>query len=342
MFKIGDRVVVVDASSSYGYKNGDKGVVVDISYVDEWVDVKVDGCSEHHKTMFFSEVIVLEEDTSFKIGDTVKFKKSSLESGMINASVDDTFTVLYVQGEHVMLQEHGSWWNIDHFEHVKEKEVMPHEKYVPEVGDKVVGFRFDDTDCSNIVWDSGMEEYAGKEGVVSGVRYDYFKVEFGDTWWLYPLSLAHLAKPSIKGEEIMEEKAIVWEIGQEVFCVRFGKGTVTGILTGLYYPVFVAFDEELEASYTLEGKYGEEDKYRSLFFSEPKIIADKFPPKKAFVPTLKKGDKVAMRLIERDCIVTIEREEEDEIFIEQQVSGFRYPKRCIVEIYKLSEEIKFS
>lgn len=201
---------------------------------------------------------------SFKVGDRVKFKKSSLESGMIDATEEDVFTVLYDGRGAVALAGYSGWWNIDHFEHVKEK------------------------------------------------------------------------------EEIMEERAIPWEIGQEVFCVRFGRGVVNELFNEKYYPVFVTFDEELEASYTLEGKYGEEDKCRSLFFSEPKIIADKFPPKKAFVPTLKRGD-VVFAVYKEDTsriekfIVYKETKKE----IEYSELGEAYIKKSW-NFYKIGEEIKFS
>lgn len=70
-----------------------------------------------------------------------------------------------------------------------------------------------------------------------------------------------------------------------------------------------------------------------------KIEGDKYPPKKPFTPTLKKGDKVVIDTGDRAFVATIKEEKEDEVLIEQQVSGIRYPKNCI-KIYKLREEVK--
>ena len=61
----------------------------------------------------------------FKIGDKVKFKKSSIDTGMIDATEDDVFHVASVHNEHfgtlVKLEGVISAVNISHLEHVKEE-----------------------------------------------------------------------------------------------------------------------------------------------------------------------------------------------------------------------------
>lgn len=214
------------------------------------------------------------ENVSFKIGDKVKFKKSSLTTGMIDAKEDDVFTISQFSEEHwgCVVKLFGVYGavSVSHLEHVKEETLNS-----------------------------------------------------------------------------TEEQEIKWEVGQEVWDVRNGRGIVKSTEYEGGYPIFVEFDlkefggENVADCYTLDGRYAKTQTLRSLFFSEPKIEAEKFPPKKPFVPTLKQGDKVVMKLDDRICIVTIEKEGEDEIFIEQQVSGFRYMKKYI-KVYKFGEEIIFN
>ena len=72
----------------------------------------------------------------------------------------------------------------------------------------------------------------------------------------------------------------MFEVGQEVWDTVLGKGSVWGISTGFaLYPVRVKFDNGLTESYNFQGKCAEKNK-RSLFFSEPTVTAELFPPKK--------------------------------------------------------------
>ena len=135
------------------------------------------------------------------------------------------------------------------------------------------------------------------------------------------------------------EKDIPWEVGQEVWDVVLGKGKVSRVLEKQrMYPVRVIFCNDLVESYDLHGKKSDKCN-RSLFFSEPVITAERFPQKKPFTPTLKNGEKVVLDTGDRSFIATIKEEKEDEVLIERQVSGIRYPKNCI-KIYKLGEEVK--
>ena len=72
----------------------------------------------------------------------------------------------------------------------------------------------------------------------------------------------------------------MFEVGQEVWDTVLGKGSVWSIsMTSALYPVRVKFDNGLTESYNFQGKCAEKNK-RSLFFSEPVVTAELFPPKK--------------------------------------------------------------
>lgn len=95
----------------------------------------------------------------------------------------------------------------------------------------------------------------------------------------------------LKEKELkMDNKAINWELGQEVWDTVFGRGVVSAVFP--QQQVHVRYADKIRW-YTTEGVLQTlgEAKNRSLFFSEPEIIADRFPPKKPFVPLLKKGGR---------------------------------------------------
>ena len=78
---------------------------------------------------------------------------------------------------------------------------------------------------------------------------------------------------------------------------------------------------------------------RSLFFSEPKIEAEKFPPKKPFVPVFKQGETVVAKKKDGKNTVVFYVDKETEISVES--TGCGYPK-TLYNFYKISEEVKFS
>ena len=201
----------------------------------------------------------------FKIGDKVKFKKSSLDSGMIDAKEGDVFTVKESYKRTLTLEELQGCYHVTHFEHVQE-EVMNN----------------------------------------------------------------------------AEEQEIKWEVGQEVFCLLCGKGVVHQIYnTGVDWSegVVVYFRNHGVIRFKFDGTIGTGFN-RSLFFSEPKIEAEKFPPKKPFVPTLKEGDEVLIegprggQIFRRE----VKEETEDKVICkygdEFEKIGYKFTK--------LGEEIKFS
>ena len=84
----------------------------------------------------------------------------------------------------------------------------------------------------------------------------------------------------------------MFEVGQEVWDTVLGKGSVWGIsMTSALYPVRVKFDNGLIESYNFQGKCAEKNK-RSLFFSEPTVTAELFPPKQI------KAKAVAFEVVE--------------------------------------------
>lgn len=204
---------------------------------------------------------------SFQIGDRVKFKKSSIDSGMIDATEDDVFVVESCHKEHwgdlVKLFGMISTVNVNHLEYVKE---------------------------------SAMNN--------------------------------------------TEEQEIKWEVGQEVWDVRYGKGIVDTLLAiPCQYPIGVVFADGGTASYTSKGLNRCTDVYRSLFFSEPKIEAEKFPPKKLFVPAFQKGDVVAVKWADTVQILILEQETERQV---KGNCGQVWDKDPDVHFYKLGEEVKFN
>ena len=134
----------------------------------------------------------------------------------------------------------------------------------------------------------------------------------------------------------------MFEVGQEVWDTVLGKGSVWGIRNNALYPVRVKFDNGLTESYNFQGKCAENNK-RSLFFSEPVVTAELFPPKKPFKSVLKVGDLIAIK--DEHCsdllIVSFLEESKERIYY-KYIDGQRgYLHKENVTVYPLGEEIKF-
>lgn len=135
----------------------------------------------------------------------------------------------------------------------------------------------------------------------------------------------------------------MFEVGQEVWDTVLGKGSVWGIsMTSALYPVRVKFDNGLTESYNFQGKCAEKNK-RSLFFSEPVITAELFPPKKSFKSVLKVGGLIAIK--DKHCsdavIVSFLKEDEERIYYVYDDGQRDYSHKENVSVYPLGEEIKF-
>ena len=72
----------------------------------------------------------------------------------------------------------------------------------------------------------------------------------------------------------------MFKVGQEVWCLLYGKGEVVNVSDTDDYPIKVEFDNADSQCYTRNGTYNV-DCNRTLFFSEPKIEAQEFPSKYA-------------------------------------------------------------
>lgn len=135
----------------------------------------------------------------------------------------------------------------------------------------------------------------------------------------------------------------MFEVGQEVWDTVLGKGSVWGIsMTSALYPVRVKFDNGLTESYNFQGKCAEKNK-RSLFFSEPTVTAELFPPKKPSKSMLKVGDLIAIK--DEHCsdavIVSFLKEDEERIYYTYDDGQRGYLHKENVTVYPLGEEIKF-
>ena len=142
-----------------------------------------------------------------------------------------------------------------------------------------------------------------------------------------------------KHELSQENKPIPWEVGQIVWDVRYGKGVVSSVLED-NFPVKVKFDCGGYESYTLKGSFYESGT-RTLFFSEPKIEAELFPPKKPFVPVLKEGDFVFVKhktLREEAYTFEVSYENEDTVWFKNESDGFL---KSAWKFFNIGEEIKF-
>ena len=96
----------------------------------------------------------------------------------------------------------------------------------------------------------------------------------------------------LKEEKKMEATETDFRVGQTVWCVIFGKGVVESIHKSNTYPVEVEFGCGEYRCYTLSGDMFRHVKNnRSLFFSEPKVIAEAKPE---FVPKLKAGTPIIL------------------------------------------------
>ena len=126
-----------------------------------------------------------------------------------------------------------------------------------------------------------------------------------------------------------EVKQDAFRVGDVVWDVVFGKGSVYEISEMAYCSIKVDFENGFEKSFTPDGKIHEETN-RTLFFSEPEIEASVTRP---FVPTLV-GKRVVVK--EGACYdVCIKIEFEDQETFGGEGYHFRKDR---VEVYEVSSE----
>ena len=103
------------------------------------------------------------------------------------------------------------------------------------IGKKVKGFKFE-----GILYDSQMDDYIGKIGIIKPWDEVNFKVDFGDDFWYYPADQieAHLVEdeiPTLSDGVLMLvsdnkktwDKKEVWFKDKEYYYAKTGKTTFT-------------------------------------------------------------------------------------------------------------------
>lgn len=120
----------------------------------------------------------------------------------------------------------------------------------------------------------------------------------------------------------------MFEVGQTVWCVRRGKGTITCVDRPGEYPVRVEFGMGTATLYTENGKFHRSDINLSLFFSEPKIEGATEPP---WQPKLKKGDQVVLKykaettnsVLKTSMVIAVEDETKDTITDSEGITWYK-------------------
>ena len=121
----------------------------------------------------------------------------------------------------------------------------------------------------------------------------------------------------------------MFKVGQEVWCLLNGKGKVTSIDPHCFYEIGVTFTTGEKIFYTPKGFLDIDNKYRSLYFSEPVVQGAEKPP---FVPALV-GKKVLVEAYGGLYFWNVTCETEDKIYT---ISG-DYCIKKDVSIYEIQE-----
>ena len=184
--------------------------------------------------------------------------------------------------------------------------------------------------------------YEGEPDFPVKVKYDE-GILAGETSWAFLRNLEFLEGKPSDGVSAQEDSRVNWEVGQVVWDTAFGEGVVVSVEEYYTeYPVKVRFKNYSVEDYTKEGKIFKDCK-RCLFFSEPVVTAELFPPKKTFKSSLNKGDLIAIK--DEHCsdavIVSFLKEDEERIYYAYNDGEKDYSHKENVSVYPLGEEIKF-
>lgn len=180
--------------------------------------------------------------------------------------------------------------------------------------------------------------YEGEPDFPVKVKYDE-GILAGETSWAFLRNLEFLEGKPSDWVSAQEDSRVNWEVGQVVWDTAFGEGEVVSVEEDYTeHPVKVRFKNGGVETYTKEGKIFKDCK-RALFFSKPTIIAELFPPKKPFVPTLKKGDVLVIEWAGTAQLFVVEQETERQV---KGTCGLVWDKDLDVHFYKCGEEIKFN
>ena len=134
-------------------------------------------------------------------------------------------------------------------------------------------------------------------------------------------------------QESNKVKPDEFQIGDVVWCLARGKGTVVEIDNYGSYPVKVQFPQHSRRdAYTVDGRLEMTSRERTLFFSEPKIEASVTRP---FVPTLA-GKRVVVVHTSAVRLLTIFKEDKERIYVTEE--GHYWDKDKIAAIYEVSSE----
>ena len=131
-----------------------------------------------------------------------------------------------------------------------------------------------------------------------------------------------------------EVKQDAFRVGDVVWDVVFGKGSVYKISEMADYSIKVKFENRFERSFTPDGKIHRESN-RTLFFSEPKIEASVTRP---FVPTLVGKRVVVVPKFDREVsrLFTVFKEDSERIYVTEE--GHYWDKDKIDELYEVQSE----
>lgn len=131
-----------------------------------------------------------------------------------------------------------------------------------------------------------------------------------------------------------------FKIGQKVWCLLNGEGTVVSTNYGKSYPICVKFGDRMEDTYTEDGKMGLGHVTRCLYFSKPVVTGDTEPP---FVPTLSHGD-IVVASSKLDCsfeVIKVEHETVESVVSKKLCLQATYLKSHFT-FYKIGEKIDFN